>query len=253
MQRPKIKKMTRVYFSLYHWVLFLFLGFSLFPQISYLVFRQGLRRNLQITNYTARDIYQLWFSQGKGCEPTSCISQSLYSLIHVMIEVCYVIVYVITFKACEKIFISFSQRHIHCVFPIIGMCMIGVNDKQPCAPVWNVASCDLRVLLDDSLVSSNIKHDSVIYWCTGVSVQAVSKKFFVKKKKPHPKSARAVPRTSVVSYKKTLWAQPVDIRMLPSRWASRNEIIWCQSNLTVNVFHVFAWIMHEVIIFKWAK
>ena len=90
----------------------------------YLVFRQGLKRNLQVTNYTARDIYQLWFSQGKGCGPTSCISQSLYSLIHVMIEVCYVIVYVITFKACEKIFTSFSQRHIHRVFPIVGMCMI---------------------------------------------------------------------------------------------------------------------------------
>ena len=124
MQRPKIKKMTRVYFSLYHWVLFLFLDFSLFPQISYLVFRQGLRRNLQITNYTARDIYQLWFTQGKGYKPMSCISQSLNSLIHVMIEVCYVIIKVIIFKDCEKMFTLFSQRRIHRVFPAIGMCMI---------------------------------------------------------------------------------------------------------------------------------
>ena len=54
----------------------------------------------------------------------SCINQSLYSLIHVMIEVCYVIVNVIIFKPCEKIFTSFSQRHIHGVFPTVGMCMI---------------------------------------------------------------------------------------------------------------------------------
>ena len=53
-----------------------------------------------------------------------CISQSLYSLIHVMIEVCYVIVNVIIFKACEKVFTSFSQRHIHRVFPTVSMCMI---------------------------------------------------------------------------------------------------------------------------------
>ena len=98
--------------------------------MPYLVFRQGLRGNLQVTNYTVRDIYQLWFSQGKGHRPMSCISQSLYSLIQVMIEVCYLIVCVIIFKACEKLFTSFSQRHIHHqrhihpVFPTVGMCMI---------------------------------------------------------------------------------------------------------------------------------
>ena len=101
MQRPKIKKMTRVYFSSYQWVPFLFLGFSFFLQIPYFVFSQG-------------EIYG----------PMSCISQSLYSLIHVMIEVCYVIINVIIVKACKKIFTSFSQRHIHRVFPTVGMCMI---------------------------------------------------------------------------------------------------------------------------------
>lgn len=85
---PGCKKMMRVYFSLYHWVPFLFLSFSFFLQMLYLVFRQGLRGNLQITNYTARDIYQLWFSQDKGHGPMSCISQSLYSLIHAMSEIC---------------------------------------------------------------------------------------------------------------------------------------------------------------------
>ena len=41
-----------------------------------------------------------------------------------MIEVCYMIVNVIIFKSCEEIFTSFSQRHIHRVFPTIGMCTI---------------------------------------------------------------------------------------------------------------------------------
>ena len=84
---PGCEKMTMVYFSSYQWVPFPFLSFSFFLQMPYLVFKQGLRRNLQIPNYTARDIYQLWFSQGKGYGSMSCISQSLYSLIHVMIEV----------------------------------------------------------------------------------------------------------------------------------------------------------------------
>ena len=161
----------------------------------YLVFRQGLKRNLQITNYTARYIYELWFSQSKGYGPMCCISQSLYSFIHVMIEVCYVIVNVIIFKSCEKIFISFSQKDIYRLFPTVGICMIyertlGVHDKQPRVPVRNVTSCNLWELLDDSLVGSNIKHDSVTQCCIGVSVQALSKKNFVKKKTPHPKPAR---------------------------------------------------------------
>ena len=84
---PGCKKMTMAYFSSYQWVPFPFLSFSFFLQMPYLVFKQGLRRNLQIPNYTARDIYQLWFSQGKGYGSMSCISQSLYSLIRVMIEV----------------------------------------------------------------------------------------------------------------------------------------------------------------------
>ena len=84
---PGCEKMTMVYFSSYQWVPFPFLSFSFFLQMPYLVFKQGLRRNLQIPNYTARDIYQLWFSQGKGYGSMSCISQSLYSLIHIMIEV----------------------------------------------------------------------------------------------------------------------------------------------------------------------
>ena len=121
---PRCKKMTKVYFSSYQWVPFLSLSFSFFLQMPQLVFRQGLKRNLQVTNYTARDIYQPWFSQGKGHEPMSCISQSLSSLIYVMIEICYVIVNVIIFKTSEKIFTAFSQRHIHRVFPIVGMCMI---------------------------------------------------------------------------------------------------------------------------------
>ena len=66
---------------------------------------------------------------------------------------------------------------------------LGIQDKQPYVLVLNVASCDLWVLLDDSLVASNIKHDSVIHWCIGVSVHVLSKNFFVKKKTPHPKSA----------------------------------------------------------------
>ena len=113
--------MTRVYFSSYEWVPFLFLSFSFFLQMPYLVFRQGLKRNLQVTNYTARDIYQLWFSQGKVHGSMCCISQSIYSLIHVMIGVCYVIVNAIIFKACEKIFTSFSQRHIQRVFLTFGV------------------------------------------------------------------------------------------------------------------------------------
>ena len=84
---PGCEKMTMVYFWSYQWVPFPFLSFSFFLQMPYLVFKQGLRRNLQIPNYTARDIYQLWFSQGKGYGSMSCISQSLYSLIHIMIEV----------------------------------------------------------------------------------------------------------------------------------------------------------------------
>ena len=48
--------------------------------------------------------------------------------------------------------------------------------------MWNIASCDLRVLLDDSLVGSNIKHDSVIHWCIGVTVQDLSKKNLSRRK-----------------------------------------------------------------------
>ena len=68
---------------------------------------------------------------------------------------------------------------------------LGVHDKQPPVPVRNVTSCNLRALLDDSLVGSSIKHDSVTHCCIGVSVQALSKKIFVKKKRPHPKPARS--------------------------------------------------------------
>ena len=71
----------------------------------------------------------------------------------------------------------------------------GVHDKQPCVRVRNVASCDLQVLPDDSLVGSNIKQNNVIHWCIGVNVQALSKYFFVKKKMPYPKSPRTVSRT----------------------------------------------------------
>ena len=66
---------------------------------------------------------------------------------------------------------------------------LGVHDKQPHVTVRNVTSCDLWVLFDDSLANSNIKHDSVIHWCIGVSVQGLSKFLFVKKKTPHPKPA----------------------------------------------------------------
>ena len=61
---PGLKKMARVYFSSYQWLPFLFLNFSFFLQMTCLVFRHGLRSNLQITNYTAKDIYQLWFRPG---------------------------------------------------------------------------------------------------------------------------------------------------------------------------------------------
>ena len=137
--------MTRVYFSTYEWVPFLFLSFSFFLQMPYLVFRQGLKRNLQVKNYAARDIYQLWFSQGMVHGSMCCISQSIYSLIHVMIGVCYVIVNVIIFKACENIFTSFSQRHIHRVFPTFGMCMIyeKKRDKRVCMKNKHMNLCEM--------------------------------------------------------------------------------------------------------------
>ena len=46
--RVRCRKMTKVYFSLYQWVPFLFLRFSFFLPMLYLVFRQGLRRNLKL-------------------------------------------------------------------------------------------------------------------------------------------------------------------------------------------------------------
>ena len=114
----------------------------------------------------------------------SCISQSLYSLIHVMIEVSYVIVNVIIFKACEKIFTSFSHRWN--VYDLREKERpLGVHDKQPHVPVQNVISCDLRVLLDDSLVSSNIKHDSVIHGVL-VSVFSSVKKCFCQEENASP-------------------------------------------------------------------
>ena len=200
---PGCKKMTRVYFSSYQWVPCLFLSFSFFLQMPYLVFRQGLMRNLQVTNYTARDIYKLWFSQGKGYGPMSCISQSLYSFIHVMVEVCYVIVNVIIFKACEKIFISFSQRDICRLFRTVGVCMIYEKKRELLVSMTNnhvylylnVTSCNLRALLDDSLVGSNIKHDSVTHCCIGVSVQALPKKFLSRRKRLTLNQLEAVPRT----------------------------------------------------------
>ena len=99
------------------------------------------------------------------------------------------------------------MSEIHHVFPTIEMCMIyekkisiGVYDKQPSVHVWNVGSCDLRVFLDDSLVGSNIKRYSVIHWCIGVSVQALSKVLFSKKKTPHAKPIRIIPRTQIITH-----------------------------------------------------
>ena len=120
-----------------------------------------------------------------------CISQSLYSLIHVMIEVCYVIVNVIIFKACEKVFTSFSQRYIHRVFPTVRMCMIYEKKRDLLVSTTNnhVYPCEMLphviygYLLCDSLVSSNIKHDSVIHWCIAVSVQVLSKKILSRRKR----------------------------------------------------------------------
>ena len=50
------KKMTRVYFSSNQWVPFLFLIFSFFLQMPYLVFRQGLRRNYK-SQITLRETF----------------------------------------------------------------------------------------------------------------------------------------------------------------------------------------------------
>ena len=61
---PGCQKMARVYFSSYQWLPFLFLNFSFFLQMTCLVFGHGLRKNLQIKNYTAKDIYHLWFRPG---------------------------------------------------------------------------------------------------------------------------------------------------------------------------------------------
>ena len=200
---PGCKKMTRVYFSSYQWVLFLFLSFSFFLQMPYLVFRQGLRRNLQITNYTARDIYELWFSQGKGYGPMSCISQSLYSSIHVMIEVCYVIVNVIIFKACKKIFISFSQRDIYRLFPTVGVCMIYEKKRELLVSMTNnhlyLCEMSLHVIYG---------HCLMIVWSVVVSNMIVSpivalvsvcrfcqKKFLSRRKGLTLNQLEAVPRT----------------------------------------------------------
>ena len=171
--------------------------------MPYLVFRQGVRRNLQITNYTARDIYQMWFSQGRGCGPMPCISQFLYSLIHVMIEVCYVIVNIIISKTCEKIFTSFSERHIHRSFPTVKMCMVYKKKRDLLVSTTNshVYLCEMSppviygycLMIVWSVVMSNMIVSSI-----GVLVSVFrlcQKNFFVKKKAPHPKSAQAVPRT----------------------------------------------------------
>ena len=163
------KKMTIVYFSSCQWVNFDFLSFSFLLQIPYLVFGQGLRRNLQIKNYTARDIYQLWFSQGKGHGPMSCMSQSFYSLIHVMIEVCYVIVNVMIFKACENIFTSFSQRNIHRVFPTNGMCMIYEKKRD-----LMVSTTNIHVYLCEILPRLIYRHCLMIVWSVVISNMVVS-------------------------------------------------------------------------------
>ena len=163
------KKMTMVYFSSCQWVNFLFLSFSFLLQMPYLVFGQGLRRNLQIKNYTARDIYQLWFSQGKGHGPMSCMSQSFHSLIHVMIEVCYVIVNVMIFKACENIFTSFSQRNIHRVFPTNGMCMIYEKKRD-----LMVSTTNIHVYLCEILPRLIYRHCLMIVWSVVISNMVVS-------------------------------------------------------------------------------
>ena len=75
-----------------------------------------------------------------------CVGQSFNSLIHVMVEICYVVVNVIIFKICERIFTLhgdiLNMSEISHVFPTIGMCMIyekkkslSAHDKQPRVPV----------------------------------------------------------------------------------------------------------------------
>ena len=57
-----------------------------------------------------------------------------------------------------------------------------IQDKQPYVLVRNVASRDLRMFLDDSLVGSSIKDDSVIHWCIGVVFRSCQKSFLSRRK-----------------------------------------------------------------------
>ena len=61
----------------------------------------------------------------------SCVTQSFYALMQVMLEVSYVIVNVAIFQICLKIFAHeyiFSKTHR--VFPTIGMCMVYEKSKD---------------------------------------------------------------------------------------------------------------------------
>ena len=128
------KKMTRVYFSLYQWVPFLFLGFSFFLQLTYLIFKQGLGENSRIkkfSGYPTKDIYQLWFTQDKNGRFVSCVSQSFYAFIYAVIEVCYVVVNVAIFQIYRKIFAhEYISSKTHHVFHTIGMCMVHEKSKD---------------------------------------------------------------------------------------------------------------------------
>ena len=86
-----------------------------------------------------------------------------------MIEVCHVIVNVIIFKACEKFFTSFSQRHIHRVFPTVGMCMIYEKKRDKRASVKNI-----HVYLCEMLPHVIYEYCLMMVWLVVISDMIVS-------------------------------------------------------------------------------
>ena len=175
---------------------------------------ESSRIKKKLPDYLTKDIYRLWFTQDKNGKFVTCVSQYYYALI------CLVVANVIIFQVYEKIFgygniLSVSLH----VPPTIRMCMVFEKKKRiekvhvwlPYVLMWNVALCDLQVLPKNSQVVRNIKHDNVIFWRLGVSVEALSKVFFGKKEGPHPKPTGAVPRTQVIICRQVLWTRSPDV------------------------------------------
>ena len=75
--------------------------------------------------YSAKDIYQLWFAQNGRCTFVSCVTQSFYASMQVMLQVFHIIVNVTIFQICRKIFaLEYIFSKTHHVFPTIGMCIV---------------------------------------------------------------------------------------------------------------------------------